>query len=420
MRARYFSVIARSQALVKLGNADFVEFERRNIRSGAGRRDVTIANICKQRSSRQRGGDAPEQASLQKFSPRRIAWSSIHRMYLLALAGFFRTDSKPKRRRSPNRALENAGKDDAGLRLFPLQWGAEKRGAGVIHRHIFHNDRLLPIEKARLSAGQSGLICGWGIFTTMRIFRGEAFAYERHWRRLEKDAGIIRLPMPYASARVRVSLHEVIRANQVTEGAARVYLVYNNIGFWRGPEELPQTDLIICSAPLPEYREPIQLGLREHGRHAASPLAGVKSTSWLPNVWAVAEAQNNGFDEVVLLNERGEIAECTAANIFAVKKGKVYTPPLNSGCLEGVTRGILFEIAPEAGVGVVEQVLRPEDLYSADEVFISSTNRNLLGVGEIAGHKIASAPGPVTRHLDELFDAHIAEYVSRRLASATK
>jgi branched-chain amino acid aminotransferase len=137
-------------------------------------------------------------------------------------------------------------------------------------------------------------------------------------------------------------------------------------------------------------------------------------------VWAVAEAQSGGFDEVVLLNERGEIAECTAANIFAVKKGKVYTPPLNSGCLEGVTRGILFEIAPEAGVGAVEQVLRPEDLYSADEVFISSTNRNLLGVGEIAGHKIATAPGPVTRQLDELFDAHIAEYVSRRLASATK
>ena len=171
---------------------------------------------------------------------------------------------------------------------------------------------------------------------------------------------------------------------------------------------------------LPEFRQPIRLGLREHGRHAASPLAGVKSVSWLPNVWAMAEAVNDGFEEVVLLNERGEVAECTAANIFAVKKGKVFTPPLNSGCLEGVTRGILFEIAPEAGVGVVEQVLRAEDLYSADEVFISSTNRTLLGVGEVAGHQIAGAPGPVTRPLDELFDAHITEYVSRRLASATK
>jgi branched-chain amino acid aminotransferase len=290
----------------------------------------------------------------------------------------------------------------------------------VIHRNIFHNDSLQSIEKVRLSPGQTGLICGWGLFTTMRISRGEAFAYERHWRRLEKDAAAIRMPMPYTAAKVRVNLHEVIRANKVTDGCARIYLVNNSAGFWQGDEQLPEVDLIICSAPLPEYREPIRLGLREHGRHAASPLAGVKSISWLPNVWAVGEAQKEGFDEVVLLNERGEIAECTAANIFAVKNGKVYTPPLNSGCLEGVTRGILFEIAPEAGVAVVEHALRPEDLYSAGEVFISSTNRNLLGVGEIAGHKIATAPGPVTRQLDELFDAHVADYVTRRLASAAR
>jgi branched-chain amino acid aminotransferase len=296
----------------------------------------------------------------------------------------------------------------------------DAEGARVIHGYVFHNDRLQPIEKARLSPGQAGLLCGWGIFTTIRIFRGEAFAYERHWRRLEKDASIIRMPMPYTAARVRVHLHEVIRANQVSDGAARIYLVYNSVGFWRGDEEQPQVDLIICSAPLPEYRDPVRLGLRQHGRHAASPLAGVKSISWLPNVWAVAEAQSEGFDEVVLLNERGEVAECTAANIFAVKNGKVYTPPLNSGCLEGVTRGILLEIAPEAGVGVVEQALRPEDLYSADEVFMTSTNRNLLGVSEIAGNKIAKAPGPITRQLDELFDAHVADYVTRRLASTAR
>src|ERR1700674_5778318 len=291
-------------------------------------------------------------------------------------------------------------------------------GNCLIHRHVFHNDALLPIEKVRLSPGQAGLICGWGLFTTIRISRGEAFAYERHWRRLEKDAALIRLPMSYTAAKVRVHLHEVIRANNVVEGCARIYLVFNQVGFWRSDERQPPVDLIIYSAPLPEYREPVRLGLRAHGRHAAAPLAGVKSISWLPNVWAVAEAQKEGFDEVVLLNERGEVAECTAANIFAVKNGKVYTPPLNSGCLEGVTRGILFEIAPEAGVAVAEQTLRPEDLYAADEVFISSTNRNLLGVGEISGRAIAKAPGPVTRQLDELFDTHVADYVTRRLAAA--
>ncbi len=289
----------------------------------------------------------------------------------------------------------------------------------MIHGNIFHNESLVPIEAVRLSPGQAGLLSGWGIFTTIRISRGEAFAYERHWRRLEKDAAIIRLPMPYSSAKVRLSLHEVIRANKVADGCARIYLVYNQVGFWQSDEEQPEVDLIIYSAPAPQYREPVRLGLREQGRHAASPLAGVKTTSWLQNVWAVAEAQKEGLDEVVLLNERGEVAECTAANIFAVKNGKVFTPPLNSGCLEGVTRGILFEIAPEAGVGVVEQALHPEDLFSADEVFISSTNRNLIGVGEIAGRKIAAAPGPVTHQLNDLFDANVADYVTRRLATAS-
>ncbi len=151
----------------------------------------------------------------------------------------------------------------------------------MIHRNVFHNDALLPIEKVRLSPGQAGLICGWGIFTTLRISRGEAFAYERHWRRLEKDAGITRLPMPYSAARVRVHLHEVIRANKVTEGCARIYLVYNTVGFWQSDEKFPQADLIIYTAGLPEHREVVRLALRQHGRHAASPMSGVKSISWL-------------------------------------------------------------------------------------------------------------------------------------------
>ena len=290
----------------------------------------------------------------------------------------------------------------------------------MIHRNVFHNEQLLPIEKVRLSPGQAGVICGWGLFTTLRIVDGEAFAFERHWRRLEKDAAIVRMPIPYAGPRVRVNLQEAIRANGVAEGCARIYLVYNQVGFWRSDEAMPQVDLIIYTAPLPDYREPVRLTLREHGRHAASPLAGVKMISWLPNVWSVAEAQKEGFDEVVLLNERGEVAECTAANVYLVKGDKILTPPLSSGCLEGVTRGVLFEIAGEAGVSVKEQVLRPEDLHAADEVFISSTNRNVIGVGEIAGHALAGAPGPVTKRVDEAFGTYMKEYVSRRRAAATQ
>jgi len=288
----------------------------------------------------------------------------------------------------------------------------------LIHRNVFHNELLLPMEKVRLSPGQAGVICGWGLFTTLRIVDGEAFAFERHWRRLEKDAAIIRMPMPYAGAKVRVNLQEVIRANDVIEGCARIYLVYNQVGFWRSDEAVPAVDLVIYTAPLPAYREPVRLTLREQGRHAASPLAGVKTISWLTNVWSVAEAQKEGFDEVILLNERGEVAECTAANVYLVKGDLILTPPLSSGCLEGVTRGVLFEIAGEAGVSVKEQVLRPEDLYEADEVFISSTNRNVIGVGEVAGRDLAGAPGPVTKRVEEALASYVKEYVERRKGAA--
>jgi branched-chain amino acid aminotransferase len=289
----------------------------------------------------------------------------------------------------------------------------------VIHRFVFHNEELMPVEKTRWSPGQAGLICGWGLFTTARIVQGEAFAYERHWRRLEKDAALTRLPLPYTGAKVRVHLQGVIRANKVQAGCARIYLLWNSVGYWKSEEKFPDVDLVITTADLPPYPEALRLTVREQGRHAASPLAGVKTISWLNSVWAAAEAQQEGFDEVVLLNERGEVSECTAANIFAVKNDKVLTPPLSSGCLEGVTRGVLLEIAADAGTSVAEQTLRPEDLYEADEVFVTSTNRNVIGVKEIAGRTIGTGqPGALTKKLDDVFEAYVKEYVERRLAAS--
>ncbi len=287
----------------------------------------------------------------------------------------------------------------------------------MIHRFVYHNDRVVPIEQVRLSPGQAGLLNGWGLFTTLRIVEGEAFAFERHWRRIEKDADRTRLPLPFLPQRVRVQLGELLRANEVREGTARIYIVYNHTGFWTSSEKMPDVDLLLYSAGLPPYREPVRLALRSHGRHAASPLAGVKTTAWFNNVWHLQEAQKAGFDEVVLLNERGEVAECTAANIFLVRGGRLVTPPLASGCLEGVTRAVLLEIAPAAGVPVDERTLTPEDLNAAEEVFISSTNRNLLGVGEIEAHRFPHAPGPITRALEKVFADYVSEYISRRTAA---
>jgi branched-chain amino acid aminotransferase len=290
----------------------------------------------------------------------------------------------------------------------------------MIHGKVFHNDRIVPIEQMRLSPGQAGLLSGWGLFTTLRIFEGEAFAFERHWKRLEKDAARTHLPLPFSGAKVHVHLHELLRANKVREGTARIYIIYNKVGFWQSDENFPEVDLLLYTAGLPAYREPARLALREHGRHAASPLAGVKVTSWLNNVWNLADAQQRGFDEALLLNERGEVAECTAANVFCVRGGKVLTPPLSSGCLEGVTRAVLLEVGADAGIPIAEQPLRPEDFFAAEEVFITSTNRSLLAVGEIEGHKIASAPGPITQRLEKAFAGYVADYIARRAAAPTQ
>ena len=248
----------------------------------------------------------------------------------------------------------------------PVVFAAEVSEKRMIHPLVFHNDRLLPLDQARLSPGQGGLLCGWGLFTTIRVFEGVPFAFERHWKRVERDAARTHCPPPYKEETVHRHLLDFV----------------------------------------------------EHGRHAASPLAGVKTTSWLNNVWNLHEAQQAGFDEVVLLNERGEVAECTAANIFCVRGGQVATPPLASGCLEGVTRSVLFEIGPTVGVAVEECTLLPADFYTAEEVFISSTNRNLLPVAEINGNKIASTHGPVTRALEKAFADYVQGYIRSHALAA--
>ena len=199
----------------------------------------------------------------------------------------------------------------------------------MIHRYIFHNGLIVPIEEARLSPGQAGLLNGWGLFTTLRVFQSEPFAFERHWKRLEKDAGRTRMPFPFDPAEVRSHLRELIRRNELREGTARIYAVYNKVGFWQSGEDLPVVDLLLCTAGLPSYREPVRLTLREQSRHAASPLAGVKVTSWIFNTWTLQGAQRAGFDEALLLNERGEVAECTSANIFVAQGKRVWTPPIS-------------------------------------------------------------------------------------------
>ena len=288
-----------------------------------------------------------------------------------------------------------------------------------MHRFIYHNDRVLPVEEARLSPVQAGLINGWGVFTTVRVYDGIPFALERHYDRLARDAERILLPLKTPLATVRDAMLSMLQANQVVNACVRIYFILNTIGIWKSDEGFPQVDLIMYAVDVPERIGPTTLSVQEHGRHAGHPLTGTKVTSWLNNAWMVEQAHRRGFDDALLLNERGEVSECTAANIFCIRGGDVATPPLSSGCLAGVSRQILFEESARSGVPISERTLRLEDLYYADEVFITSTTRHVQAISHIEKRAMKQAPGPVTEKLAAFFDNYVKEYVGR-VAGAVK
>lgn len=279
----------------------------------------------------------------------------------------------------------------------------------MLHKLVHHNDRLVPMEEVRLSPGQAGLLNGWGIFTTLRIYGGRPFAFKRHWHRLMADANRLKIPVKTSAETVSARLSRLIEANRVTEGCARIYFIYNKVGYWVSDEPAPDVDLIMYTADLLRRVGPVRLAVQAHGRHAASPLAGVKVTSWLQNVWMLDHAVQRGFDEVILLNERNEVAECTAANVFCVRKSEVVTPPLSAGCLPGVTRTALLEVGQRAGLQVREVALNLQDLFDADEIFITSTTREVQPVSQIEDQQLVQVNGPVTQRLAEAFSGYVAK-----------
>jgi branched-chain amino acid aminotransferase len=280
-----------------------------------------------------------------------------------------------------------------------------------MHEILFHNDQLLPLSQIRLSPGQAGLLNGWGLFTTMRVYDGVPWAFERHWNRLARDADRVQIPIAHDPAAVLEGVRKVISSNRVQSGCVRIYFIFNTGTPWRSNERLPTVDLLICSTDLPTRVGPTDLAVMLNGRHASSPLAGTKVTAWLNNLWHLEQAHRQGFDEALLLNEREEVAECTAANLFCVIGGTVTTPPPTSGCLLGVTREVVLEIAPKAGIRAVERTLSLPEVLTADEVFITSTTRNVQPVRRIDHSNFHQAPGPITERLARLLSEQIQSYV---------
>ncbi len=277
-----------------------------------------------------------------------------------------------------------------------------------MHPLVLHNDDIREASAKVLSPGQVGLASGWGVFSTLRIVRGIPFAFERHWERMKRDAATLRVPFPADPDYIHSRLLRLIAANQVSNGTARTIVVRNRGGVWEGSPER-DFDLLVLTAGLKDWGAGVKLAVQEQARHAGSRFRGVKCLSWALNLVMLEEAHARGCDEVLLLNERGEVSECTSANVFIARDGEVLTPPLDSGCLPGVTREILFEIAPGEGIAIREETLRMEDMMSADEVFITSTTRNLLPVVSIEGHPL-SHRSQVREALEAVFEQGVDKY----------
>lgn len=284
-----------------------------------------------------------------------------------------------------------------------------------MHRYVLHNDEIREASEKILAPGQVGLLAGWGVFSTLRVHRGVPFAYERHFERMRRDAAALRVPFPEDPEYIRARLLRLIEANRAQEATLRVAVVRNLGGAWQGPLDRP-FDLIGLTADLTDWGESVRLTVQPQARHAACPLAGVKMLSWALNLTWLEQAQQRGYDEVILLNERGEVSECTSANIFVAAGDRVQTPPLSSGCLPGITRALLLEEVRVPGITVEEKTLRLEDLAAADEVFITSSTRDLLPVRGIEGMTVRRE-GRCRLALAEAFRRYLEEYTAARLAS---
>jgi branched-chain amino acid aminotransferase len=289
-----------------------------------------------------------------------------------------------------------------------------------VHPHLLHNSDIRDTSEGFVSPGQVGFMNGWGVFSTLRVCQGVLFAYERHYDRMARDAARMHVPFDIPSPELQKALLGLVRANKALEATLRVAVMRNKGGLFEGPRPTRESDVIAFTADLTDWGEGVRLRYVPQGRHASSPFAGIKMTSWAQNLTWYEEAHQQGFDEVVLLNERGQVSECTSANIFIIQDNQVWTPPIgSSGCLAGVTRAILLEKIHLPGIAIGERELSPSDLEESDQVFVTSTTRDLLPVLEIE-HKPLTQKREILARLQKAFSEYRDTYLASRSATTSK
>ena len=268
------------------------------------------------------------------------------------------------------------------------------------------NGEITPAEEARVSVLDNGFTFGDAVYETLRTYGGRPFHLDRHLERLRRSAQRLAIPMPAADDPIARDLDALLARAANPESYIRIIVTRGrgDISYHFDRVKGPTTVLVVKPyAPLPpaSYTDGVAVilaSVRRNPPHSLDP--AIKSCNLLNNIQAMQEAQAKGAFEAIMLNEIGEIAETAGANVFMVKDGTLITPPLEAGILAGVTRHVVLELARGLELPVREEPVAVKDLLAADEVFITSTLKEVLPVATIDGRRVGPGrPGPVTLRL---------------------
>jgi branched-chain amino acid aminotransferase len=263
--------------------------------------------------------------------------------------------------------------------------------------------RIVPLEEASVPVGDTGFVFGDGVYETIRTYAGRPFALRRHLRRLRRSADRLGIGLPLADEDLEARLSALLGVAANAESYVRILLTRGKGDFSYRFERVVGPTLVMVAKPLDpfprsHYERGVPVAVAETRRNSPRALdPAIKSSNLLNNILATREAQARGAFEAILLNERDELAEGAGSNLFLVRGGVAFTPPLSAGLLAGITREITLELAAAARVEAREETLRLDDLRTADEAFLTSTLKEILPIASVDGQAVGgSAPGPVT------------------------
>ena len=277
-------------------------------------------------------------------------------------------------------------------------------------RWIYLNGELVQQETATVSALDRGLLYGYGLFETMRSYGGRVFRLEEHYQRLCRGAERVGIEAPFSLADLVGATKEVLQRNGLEDARVRLMLTAGAEGAAGSVILLARE---VTEYPRQLYRRGMSALVTSVRRNETSPLSGVKSLNYLENLLVREDARRQGVDEAILLNTRGLVAEGSASNVFLVLDGRLVTPNLSSGCLAGVTRQAVLELAAESGLEVIETDVELAAFEDASEAFLTGSVMEVMPLTRLDDGPVGSGrPGPVTGRLHRLYQEMVLQETS--------